>query len=157
MEISEFTRTILFSSRIEDKLLNCGKNFSDQRRKLTLPRGFMYPERPARLKINHGKSHSEKFPKSFEDQTARGIALHSFANHELLALELMALCLLKFPDADPSFRRGLYFTMLEEQQHCKLYCDRMEELGVTLGDVPVNSFFWDTLSTMKTPLEFVTK
>ena len=82
-------------------------------------------------------------PKEAEllDPRARGRLLHGFANHELLALELMALALLRFPDAPPSFRRGLVRTLGEEQEHLRLYLRRMGELGVELGEQPLGSTF----------------
>ena len=67
------------------------------------------------------------------DEKERGRLLHFFANHELLATELMALALLKFPDAPASFRRGLLATLREEQIHTKLYIHRMKQCGVDFG------------------------
>ena len=145
------------SSNIEDKLYTPESSLLDDERQAKLPRSFMFPSRSKGLEIDSGRKSSEKFPKDFSKDSSRGIALHSFANHELLALELMALCLIKFPNADPSFRKGLYYTMIEEQEHCRLYCKRMNELGVGLGDIPVNRFFWDTMNEMKSPLGFISK
>lgn len=42
---------------------------------------------------------------------------HFLTNHELLAAELMALVLLKFPDAPKDYRAGVYEAMREEQMH----------------------------------------
>jgi uncharacterized ferritin-like protein (DUF455 family) len=81
--------------------------------------------------------------------------LHHFANHELLALELMALALLKFPDAPESFRRGIVRTMVEEQSHMGQYISRMNEFGYHVGDFPLSGFFWQALSNMASPLEYV--
>jgi len=84
----------------------------------------------------------------------RGRVLHGFANHELLALELMATMLLRFPDAPRGWRLGLVQTMRDEQRHLRLYLDRMAACGVEAGEVPVSSFFWDTLRDAPDPLAF---
>lgn len=89
------------------------------------------------------------------DRRSRGLLLHSFANHELLALELMALALLRFVDAPLPFRRGLAQTLREEQRHLGLYLQRMQDLGVEFGEVPVNDFFWRCVADAPTPLDFV--
>ena len=80
----------------------------------------------------------------------------SSPNHELLAVELMAVCLLAFPDAPPAFRLGVGRTLLEEQRHLRMYRARMAALGVDLGDVPVGGHFWRVLAGMRSPLEYVT-
>ncbi|MBM4251758.1 MAG: ferritin-like domain-containing protein [Deltaproteobacteria bacterium] len=92
-----------------------------------------------------------------ERDDQRGIVLHFFANHELLALELMALALLRFPDAPAAFRRGIAGVMREEQSHLRRYLQRMSELGVPFGAVPVNSYFWDVMAPTPSPLVFVTQ
>ena len=56
---------------------------------------------------------------------------------------------------DPRFRKRIVATMRDEQQHMTLYLERMEALGVELGSVPLNSFFWDLISPMHTPMDFV--
>jgi len=58
----------------------------------------------------------------------------------------MALVLLRFPDADPAFRRELVATMRDEQRHMQLYIDRMAELGVRFGEQSTSPFFWDCLA-----------
>jgi uncharacterized ferritin-like protein (DUF455 family) len=113
----------------------------------------LLPSRPPKLRFS-SKSRID-FPKNFEDKNARGIAMHFFANHELLAIELMALCLLRFPDSPLKFQKGLLAIIKEEQQHLQLYIDGAAQLGVALGSLPVNRFFWDALSNMRTPYEFI--
>jgi len=88
---------------------------------------------------------------------ARGRLLHFFANHELLAIETMAYVLLRFPEADPAFRKGVYRILQEEQRHLAKYRDRMQEYGVAFGEVPLNLYFWNTLKTIRSPLDFVAR
>jgi uncharacterized ferritin-like protein (DUF455 family) len=83
------------------------------------------------------------------------VALHFFANHELLALELMALARLRFTEAPAAFHAGLVGVMRDEQRHLSAYLARMEACGVALGDVPVNRAFWDALAVVDDPLRFV--
>ena len=66
----------------------------------------------------------------------------------------MALMLLRFPQASASFRSSLVETISDEQRHLKLYLQRMEALGVELGEMPVNGFFWDTIAQVDTPTDF---
>jgi len=79
--------------------------------------------------------------------------LHAFANHELLAIELFALALLRMPQAPPAFRRGLVRIITEEQRHLGMYLDRMKALGVAPGSVPVTRFLWDCLAPTDDPLD----
>jgi len=83
--------------------------------------------------------------------------LHFLANHELLATELMALVLLKFPDAPKEFRMGVYRTLREEQAHTLMYMRRMKECGLHFGELPVNDYFWRMVSGMEEPIDFVTR
>lgn len=80
--------------------------------------------------------------------------LHAFANHELLALELFAWVLLKFPDAPLAFKKGVSGIMLDEQRHCAMYAKRLEELGSFFGERPVNDFIWRTISQAETLSHF---
>src|SRR5690606_4659271 len=89
------------------------------------------------------------------DPSQAGRVLHAFANHEMLAMELMALALLRFPDAPPAFRLGLAHTLLEEQEHLRLYLARLAALGVSLGDHPLSAFFWTHLRALRSPQELV--
>ncbi len=81
--------------------------------------------------------------------------LHTFANHELMAVELMAWALLAFPEADRRFRMGLANILLEEQGHFALYAQRIEELGARFGDLPLNDHFWRAAGEITNPLEWV--
>ena len=111
------------------------------------------PGRPSGLALSDARARAP-FPGDLSTPRSRGIVLHFFANHELLALELMALMLLRFPDAPRPFRHGLAATMRDEQRHLSLYLERMAELSVDLGTIPVNDFFWRTLSGVDSPATF---
>lgn len=152
-----FARAVLFGTTLEEKLAH-PPDLEDPALGTPHPRleeGEVpaFPGRPPRLS-RIGRS---AFPsvRELSNPRRRGEVLHFFANHELLALELMALALLRFPEAPESFRRGLLRTLLEEQSHLRLYLSRMQELGIGFGELPLSDYFWKSLSGMRSPLDFV--
>ena len=156
MELSDFAERILYGTRLDDKLVT-PEGVTD-----FLPRSLHSipdaPGRPQALALDgDGPTRKVAFPglHQLDDARVRGHVLHFFANHELLALELMALILLRFPEAPASFRMGIYRTMAEEQRHLAMYRERMEAAGVEFGEIPVNAFFWRVLRDVQSPLEFV--
>ncbi|SMF32544.1 DUF455 family protein [Pseudobacteriovorax antillogorgiicola] len=154
MEIREFAEAILFGTSLKDKLLRPEVLTDDQPwNSIDRPQ---FPGRP--LILMPGLKTRRPFPKDHQlDQGEnRAAILHFFANHELLAMELMALALLKFPDAPKAFRRGIAETIFEEQDHMILYQKRMESLGMELGEIAVNDFFWNSLKDMASPMDYVT-
>jgi uncharacterized ferritin-like protein (DUF455 family) len=163
MEISAFAESVLRSGNLEDKLWFPAEGivaFTDHdRASSSFLADLSEPGRPASLKFEQSDRNKVAFPTAAElkQQSARGLVLHFFANHELLAMEIMALALLRFPDAPEKFRLGIVQTIAEEQNHMRLYMQRMQEYGVPFGAVPVNRFFWDLLRDMKTPLDYVTR
>lgn len=155
-DIDAFARHVLLGTTLEEKLAapppRTGVSPPPTRPGFVPP---SFPGRPQRLR----RIGNAKFPAtaSLGDATARGQVLHFFANHELLAMELMALVLLEFPDAPIAFRTGLVRTVQDEQRHMQLYLARMRELGVDFGDLPLTDFFWHRLKGMRSPLDFVTQ
>jgi uncharacterized ferritin-like protein (DUF455 family) len=156
MEIREFAERVLFSTSLEGKLTP-GADLTDAAPGAPLGTPGE-PGRPADLRMRTGGVRAD-FPSAprLIDEEQRGVLLHFFANHELLATELMALVLLKFPEAPAEFRRGIVRTLHEEQQHTKWYLRRMEECGIRFGDFRLNRFFWDSIAPMETPLDYVTR
>ncbi len=158
MEIRELAERILFGTTLDEKLVHSGRLVDTQPGKgLTTPDA---PGRPAELALDRW-SEAQRVPftdvRTLERDEDRGLVLHFFANHELLAAELMALVLLKFPDAPEKFRRGVAQTMKDEQEHVRLYLARMQDVGVTFGQIPVNDFFWRAIAPMPSPMDFVTR
>lgn len=156
MEIQEFANRVLFSTSLEEKL-TAGGVLTDEAPGAALGTPGQ-PGRPGDLRLRRDGVRAE-FPGEARliNDEQRGVLLHFFANHELLATELMALVLLKFPEAPAEFRRGIVRTLEEEQQHTRWYLRRMQECGVTFGDFPLNRFFWDAIAPMETPLDYVTR
>ena len=154
VEIRELAERVLFSANLEDKLAPAG-DLTDERpgKAVLAPKS---PERPSDLRIKRGGEMAH-FPhlQELEQEEPRARLLHFFANHELLATELMALVLLRFPGAPKAFRRGVAKTLMEEQVHTNLYLDRMKALGCGFGSYPVTGYFWDVLKDMGSPLDYV--
>ena len=160
----EFAERILCATTLEEKLIDPpGERLTDERPGPAWA-SAAEPGRPAELRFKPpgsgkaGTAGRADFPglHGLDDEAGRGQALHFFANHELLATELMALVLLRFPDAPPAFRRGVLHTLREEQEHVRLYLDRMKDCGIVFGSLPVSGYFWRSVAPMRDPLDFVT-
>src|SRR5271167_2851908 len=121
MELREFAEQILFATTLEEKL-RCPDQITDERPGSALMTPTM-PGRPKELQFKVTGEARNSFPgtKNLEQQSERGRLLHFFTNHELLATELMALVLLRFPDAPGAFRAGVLQTLRDEQGHTQLY------------------------------------
>ena len=155
MELREFAQQILFAHTLEEKLL-CPDVITDERPGPPVPAPNT-PGRPAELQFKTGQTGKASFPgvSSLDQPERRGRLLHFFANHELLATELMALVLLRFPDAAAGFRRGVLQTLKDEQEHTRLYLRRMTACGITFGELPVSGYFWRAISAMESPLDYL--
>jgi uncharacterized ferritin-like protein (DUF455 family) len=155
MELREFAEQVLFATTLEQKLQSPGL-ITDARpgAALVAPES---PGRPAELRFKPKDKSAADFPgiHRLEREHERGRLLHFFANHELLATELMALVLLRFPDAPTAFRRGVLQTLKDEQLHTRLYIQRMKECGISFGELPVSGYFWRAVSPMENPMDYV--
>ena len=134
MQIRELAERILFGDRWEDKLVALDR-YEDS----APGTAFVVPERPGRpvglgLDEWHGREKMRfRDVGKLHSERERGLVLHFFANHELLALELMALALLKFPDAPQKFRRGVVQTLKDEQEHVRMYGGAWTRSAWSLG------------------------
>ncbi|HWB06069.1 MAG TPA: DUF455 family protein [Verrucomicrobiales bacterium] len=157
MELRAFAERVLLSDSLEEKLAPPAGMLADHEPgpALELPDT---PGRPAGLRMA-GRGDRVELPpeRELHRDEPRAVLLHLFANHELLATELMALAILRFPDAPRAFRRALLQTLQEEQWHTRLYMKRMAACGLTFGDLPVNGFFWRHVSGMQSPLDYVSR
>ncbi len=149
ISVHDFAERLVFGDKLTDKLFHPEKINFQSFSAVSTPDS---PGRPVNLLFSKERL---AFPKDFTSPFSRGLALQFFANHELLAIELMALCLLRFPDAPINFQRGIVHIISEEQEHLRLYLERSKQLGVEAGAVPVNSFFWNCLAKMHDPMDFV--
>lgn len=157
MNICDYAHLIVFSEDLESKLLAPDLidsfEFKDRFKLDSIP---LAPARAHRIKFCTKKT---KFPKvdSFSDVQKRAQALHFFANHELLAIEMMACAILFFPyrgDRGAKFRKSLLVTIRDEQKHFRLYQKRMKDWDVEFGDFGVNDFFWRQMLQVKSSEQF---
>ena len=153
MELREWAIRILSADTLEEKLLSPG-SLTDK--EPGAPLLFNEPVRPLGMGFNK-RTKEEKLPafQNHSDPDKRAVCLHRFAGHELLAVEIMAHALTAFPDAPPAFRRGVAHTLQEEQGHVRLYMQRMKELGLTFGDLPLYRHFWNQIPHLTDPIRYV--
>ena len=148
MNLRASAERILFGGSLEDKL--GAISLEDSRP----GEGIRVPAAPVRAP-GFGVSQARvAFPRDLGSVEARGRVLHFFANHELLAIELIALALLRFPDADPGWRRGLGAILGQEQDHLRGYIERLEAAGAAFGEQALNGYFWSALSGVQTAEQF---
>lgn len=153
MELREWATRILAADILQEKL-HSPEILTDA--EPGEPLIWQLPTRPAGMGFQR-HSHEEKLPslQELHNQDNRATCLHRFAGHELLAVEIMAFALLAFPDAPKHFRKGLANTLREEQGHVRLYMQRLSELGVTFGDLPLYRHFWAYTPFITTPAQYV--
>lgn len=154
MELRDWAIRILTADTLEEKLF-CPDKLTDFFP--GAPLFFNEPTRPVNMGFSkHTKEN--KLPPFQLHNTAdnRAICLHRFAGHELLAVEIMAHALTAFPDAPKAFRKGIANTLKEEQGHVRLYMNRMAEMGLQFGDLPLYKYFWTHVPHLITsPIRYV--
>lgn len=153
MELTQFAEQILLSDSLTAKLTR-PRDLTDEHP--GPPRRMERPVRPDNLQFAARRT-APAMPKgqAFSDPGKRAVAHHIMANHELQALEVMAMVLLAFPAAPSDFRMGLATIMFDEQRHTRLHANRAAELGTAFGDLPVNSYIWTKATEYASVLEYV--
>ncbi|MEM9158438.1 MAG: DUF455 family protein [Verrucomicrobiota bacterium] len=157
IQLQDFAKQVLFGTTIEEKLSFPREEIIDTHpgSPISTPHAV---SRPGHLSLyEDGVRVDHPSVAKLIDEKERGRLLHFFANHELLATELMALALLKFPDAPASFRKGLLQTLKDEQIHTRIYMRRMQQCGIEFGELPLSNYFWKSVSSMEDPLDYVTR
>ncbi|EPZ51704.1 PF04305 family protein [Bacteriovorax sp. BAL6_X] len=145
MNTFEYARLLLESPFLEDKLTTSAVVTDLNYHKTKDGIKDLRPAREGKIIFS---CEQLKFPKrgSFHLDEKKATALHFFANHELLAIEMMATALMYIPIEDKSqYKRiasGLLQTIDDEIKHFNLYRKRMNDFGIDFGDLPVNDFFW---------------
>lgn len=154
MELRAFAERILLSKSIDEKLRQLDPPATDFE-----PGPAFRPEVPARpegLKFAGRKQAPlMPLPKSFRHPEKRALAHHIMANHELLALEVMAFTLCAFPGAPTEFRLGMAQVMADEQRHTRMHIERAAVLGLQFGAVPVNGYFWAKAREFTSVLDYL--
>ena len=160
MNLKDYAREILEGESLNSKLLDIPKldNFFENKDKNK--KVYNCPVKPGRARKISFSSKQVRFPKvnSFREAEKRSMALHFFANHELLAIEMMAAFILVYPDDDDTLKlkKGVLSSLKDEQKHLKLYIERMKELsGIEFGDFPLSDFFWRQMKFLKDPAQFL--
>lgn len=154
VELREFAESVLLQPELSIKLLPPPKDLTDEQPGAA--NRIALPARPPNLMFAARRT-APAMPKTsaLNNPAKRAIAHHIMANHELQALEVMAMVLLAFPETPPEFRSGLVHIMQDEQRHTRMHIQRCEELGVTFGDFPVNGWIWNKAQDYRTPMEYV--
>jgi uncharacterized ferritin-like protein (DUF455 family) len=141
--VRAFCLRLLDSGDLETKLVRPrdedGAPLSD-----ASPGPAIHIERPARdagLRMAGGASRLPR-PGQLISPEARALCLARFAHHELMAAELFAWALLRWPELPAALRRGWLGVLEEEQLHCSLYLERLEATGHRLDEYEHSDYFW---------------
>lgn len=149
----DYAREILLGETLESKLTLETIQWDEWKE-------FKLPSTPGRAGALRFSDQQMKFPKAahLNDAEKKAMALHSFANHELLAMEMMAAALLIYPhktEEDIRFKKGIVTALKDEQKHLQLYIKRLNELGYQFGDFPLNDFFWRQMEKLESPSQYL--
>ena len=161
MNIYDYAHSLFFSSDLDSKLIDPSIVSDFSGRPTPTELSTLYPARAEAISFSDEQL---KFPKkgALREEKKRALALHFFANHELLAIEMMAAAIL-FLEQDGQMsnddylkmKRGLLTTIRDEQKHFKMYIMRMRDFNVEFGDYPLNDFFWRQMQKVSSLSEYL--
>ena len=142
----DFCRRILECGDLETKLAPAPANLSAAPVPNVCPPSNR-PARDAQLAFTEGADRLPR-PAALVEASARAVCLARFANHELMAVELFAWALLRWPELPTALREGWLAVLADEQRHCRLYLARLATLGGSLAEHPRSDYFWRHADTM---------
>ena len=136
--VYDFCLRILTEGGLEAKLSPPGADLVDA------PAPARAIDRPARDREIALAEEAGRLPRPGQlgDPEARARCLARFAHHELMAVEIFAWALLRWPELPAPLRRGFLNTLADEQVHCALYLERLRAHGGTLADHALSAYFW---------------
>ncbi|MCP5045146.1 MAG: ferritin-like domain-containing protein [bacterium] len=79
---------------------------------------------------------------------ARIECLAYYAHDALITTESLAWALIRWPDLASDLRRGFTQALEEEQGQCRMYLDRLTELGGVFREPPYSNDFWKLAATI---------
>jgi uncharacterized ferritin-like protein (DUF455 family) len=154
VELTDFARKVLLSEQLHTKLVRPEETLTDKTR--CVAERIERPTRSAELRFAERRTApSMAKAESLREPQKRAVAHHIMANHELQALEVMAMVVLAFPEAPAEFRQGLGRIMQDEQRHTRLHVQRAAELGIKFGQLPVNGYIWTKAEGYSSVLEYI--
>jgi uncharacterized ferritin-like protein (DUF455 family) len=140
-----FCRRILERGDLETKLAPPPADLDDAQ-----PGPALCVDRPARdapLSLATGADRLPR-PSALGSAEARARCLARFAHHELMAVELFAWALLRWPALDTELRRAFVRVVADEQRHCRMYLERLAAHGSNLTLHPRSDYFWKHAQTI---------
>mgnify|MGYP006209466003 CR=1 FL=1 len=137
--LREFCLRMLESGSLETKLLPPAKTLEDRNPEPAL--AIARPSRDPELQMQSGAGRLPR-PRELSDPKARATCLARFAHHELMAAELFAWALLRWPKMPLELRNGLLHVLAEEQDHCRLYLSRLHDHDSQLSEHALSDYFW---------------
>jgi len=150
VDATEFCLSILESGDLAVKLAPAPRDLDVQKHDQRAPTAP--PDRPVRsasLAMSGGAGRLPR-PGQLGDPEARARCIARFAHHELMAVELFAWALLRWPDQPAALKRGWLRVLSEEQEHCRLYVERLGALGFSLADFRHSDYFWKHIPSIGT-------
>lgn len=143
--LSQDLRTLILTTNLDEKL-SLGfalKNFAAVAITPLSPTecvSFKSPGRPENFSVVSPRAVPKR---NFQDPQARIHFLHAIANIELLAIELPALCLLRFGANDLAYIQRQLDIIAEEALHFSLLQKRLQAMDTDFGTLPCHNGLWD--------------
>jgi uncharacterized ferritin-like protein (DUF455 family) len=136
--LHDFARAILSAPGLDAKLAAPPPDLADA------PAAPLHVDAPVRgpgLALSGGAPPLPR-PGALAAPEARAACLARFAHHELMAVELFAWALVRWPALPAALRRGWLGILADEQRHCRLYLERLTAHGSSLSRHPCSGYFW---------------
>jgi len=137
--LEEYCRGILEDGTLAAKLTPPPERLPDVAGRK--PISIDQPVRAAGLELASGAGRLPPVRK-LGDPEAAAVCLARFAHHELMAVELFAWAILRWPEAPDVLKRGWLHTLADEQRHFRLYEQRLWALGSSFEAHPCSDYFW---------------